>query len=145
MSSPVQPSDGPPEFFDTAGKWLAARCQLTSRDRERVKTATRLGEPVSDPRLKEAVCGLASEILGNGLRLPGIAFSYAIGATTGVIGIVLLVIAPSTSGHPGRHPAPLIGLAVLAFISVPVYCLWHPWHARRNTEKALRVNSRSEE
>lgn len=145
MTSPVRRPDAPPEFFDTAGKWLAARYQLTTQDRERVKTATRVGEPVSEPRLKEAVRGLASEILGKRLRVPGVAFSYTMGAAAGVVGIVLLVIALTTSGHPGRHPAPLIGLAVFAFISVPLYCLWHPKLARRRVEKALRVNSRSEE
>lgn len=104
-----------------------------------------MGEPVSEPRLKEAVRGLASEILGKRLRVPGVAFSYTMGAAAGVVGIVLLVIALTRSGHPGRHPAPLIGLAVFAFISVPLYCLWHPKLARRRVEKALRVNSRSEE
>jgi hypothetical protein len=141
MSRPGQTADTPPDFFDTAGKWLAARYQLTNRDRDRVKTATLLGQPVSDPCLKEAVRGLASAILDNQLRLPGIAFDYAVGAAAGVLGIVLLAIALSSSGQHGHDEELLIVLAVLAFINVPLHCLWQPRRTRRKVSKALRVNS----
>lgn len=65
----LTPSDVPPHHLDVAGKWLANRYQLTSRDRVLVKAATFGGEPVSNPRLREAVCGQASEILDRRLRM----------------------------------------------------------------------------
>jgi Kef-type K+ transport system membrane component KefB len=99
------------------------------------------GQPVSDPRLSGAVCGLASEILDHRLRTPEIVFSYAIGAISGVVGIVALAIALSASGQHGRHPTVLIVLAVLAFINATIYLLWRPRHLRRKVAQALRLNS----
>lgn len=142
MSSPGQPTATPPDRFDAAGKWLAARYQFTNRDRDRVKTATIRGQPVSDPRHKEAVRGLASEILGNRLRLPGIIYYYTTGVVSGVTVIAALAIALSASGQHSRYEARVI--AVLAFINVLIHFLWLPRQTRRKVAKALRVNSGSE-
>lgn len=80
MSSPGRPLDTtPPDPWDTAGKWLAARYQFTNRERDRVKGAMRSGEPLRDPRLRGAACGLASDILAGRLRMPGIVASYVTG------------------------------------------------------------------
>jgi hypothetical protein len=143
MTSPGQPSDAPGARFDPAGRWLADRYQLSGSDCKRVKTATLRGEPVSDPRLNEAVRGLASAILNNRLRLPGIVHIYVIGAITGVIGIVVLAIALSPAGQHSRYENGLITLVVLAVIVVVMYFLWLPRQFRRRVEKALRVNSAS--
>ena len=124
---------------DTAGNWLADCFQLTSRDRERVKTATLRGEPVSDPRLKEAVCGLASEILGNRLRMPGIAWYYTIGTAAGVFGIVLLGLA-LTGQHGGPEIAGILS-AALAFYQMITGFVSLPQQRRKKVAKALRVNS----
>jgi Kef-type K+ transport system membrane component KefB len=113
-------------------------------DRKRVKTATLKGEPVSDPRLNEAVRGLASAILNNRLRLPGIVPIYVIGAISGLIGIVVLAIALSPAGQHSRYEKGLIGLVVLAAIAVVMYFLWLPRQFRRRVGKALRVNSGGE-
>jgi hypothetical protein len=75
MSSPDRLADPRPRGSDQAGNWLSERYQLNAADRNRVKIATLRGEPVSDPRLNEAVRGLASEILDNRLRLPGSCFA----------------------------------------------------------------------
>jgi hypothetical protein len=140
MSRPDQFADTPPDPFDTAGKWLAAHYQLTNRGRDRVKTATLQGQPVSDPRLQEAVRGLASEILANRLRMPGIRlYYYAVGAVSGIAGIAALAIALSPSGQHSQ--VRWILLTVLAFIIVPFCFLWLPRRFRRKVEKALRVNS----
>lgn len=128
---------------DQAGNWLAERYQLNATDRKRVKTAVQRGEPVSDPRLGEAVRGLASEILGNRLRLPGLRLYYAVAAVSGVTGIAVLTIALSLSGQHSGWQARLIFLTVLAFINVLVYFLWLPRQVRRKAAKPLRVNSGS--
>lgn len=141
MSRPDQPAGTPPDPFDTAGKWLAAHYQLTNRDRDLVKTATLQGQSVSDPRLQEAVRGLASEILANRLRMPGIRlYYYALGAVSGIVGIAALAIALSTSGQHGHNGVPWVLLTV-AFINVPFCFLWLPRRFRRKVEKAWRVNS----
>ncbi|SRR6266568_768808 len=142
MSSPGQPANTPPDPFDTAGKWLAARYQLTNQDRDRVKTATSLGQPVSDPRLQEAVRGLASAILANRLRMPRIRlYDYAVGTVSGVIGIWAFIIALSPSGQHSRNGVGWILVTVVAFINALVYFLWRPRQFRRKVERALRVNS----
>ena len=144
MSSPGQPAGTPSARFDPAGNWLADRYQLDSSDRKRVKTATLQGEAVSDPRLNEAVRGLASEILGNRLRMPGIRAYYTNSAVAGVLGLAALAIALSPVGRHSRYEEGLIVLAVLAVLNVIMYSLWLPGHTRRNVAKALRVNSGSE-
>jgi hypothetical protein len=98
-----------------------------------------MGQPVSDPLLAAAVRGLASEILSNRLRMPGIAFNYAIGAVSGAVGIV--AIALSASGQHGHTETVRMVLAVVAFINVISSFLWRPRQMRRKAAEALRVNS----
>lgn len=112
-------------------------------DCKRVKIASTRGEPVSDPRLNEAVRGLASEILNNRLRMPGVVQIYVMGAIAGVIGIVVLAIALSPAGQHSRDENGLIALVVLAVIVVVMYFLWLPRQFRRRVGKALLVNSGS--
>jgi hypothetical protein len=141
MSSSGRLADTPSARSDQAGNWLAERYQLNATDRKRVRIAVERGEPVSDPRLNEAVRGLASEILDNRLRIPGTRLHYAVGAVSGVIGIVALAIALSPSGQHSGWETRLIALAVLAFLNVLIYFLWLPQQLRRKVAKALRVNS----
>jgi glucose-6-phosphate-specific signal transduction histidine kinase len=141
MSSPDRLADPRPGGSDQAGNWLSERYQLNAADRKRVKMATLRGEPVSDPRLNEAVRGLASEILDNRLRLPGIVLYYVIGAVNGLIGIGALAIALSPSGQHGHYEKILILLVVLASIAVVEFFLWLPRQMRRRVKKALRVNN----
>ena len=143
MNSPDQLADTRPGASDQAGNWLLERYQLNAPDRKRVKIATLRGEPVSDPRLNEAVRGLASEILNNRLRLPGIVVYYVIGAVGGLIGIVALAIALSPSGQHSHYETGLIVLVVLAGIDMVLYFLWLPRQMRRRVKKALRVNTDS--
>jgi hypothetical protein len=128
---------------DQAENWLAERYQLNATDRKRVKIAVQRGEPVSDPRLNEAVRGLASEILDNRLQIPGTRLRYAVGAVSGVIGIAALAVALSPAGQHSRYEASTILLTVLGFINVLIYFLWLPRQLRRKVAKALRVNSNS--
>lgn len=137
--SPGQPADTPPDPSDAAGNWLADRYQFTSGDRERVKTAAVRGQPVSDPRLQEAVCGLAAEILGDRLRMPGLAWYYTIGAAAGVFGIVLLALA-LTGRHGGPEIAGILSAAV-AFHQMITGFVVLPRQRRKKVAKALRVNS----
>src|SRR5262249_3921889 len=95
----MRPSNTPPHPFDAAGKWLADRYQLTSRDRDLVKTATFRGAPGSDPRLKEAVCGLASAILEKRLRMPANAFANVIGGIFTIPTLAFAMISVLSDGH----------------------------------------------
>jgi hypothetical protein len=141
MSSPDRLADPRPRGSDQAGNWLSERYQLNAADRNRVKIATLRGEPVSDPRLNEAVRGLASEILDNRLRLPGIVLCYVVGAVGGLIGIGALAIALSPLRSAQSLRESLILLVVLASILVVEIFLWLPRQMRRRVKKALRVNS----
>ena len=131
MSGSDRLADASSARSDQAGNWLADRYQLDSSDRKRVKTATLQGEAVSDPRLNEAVRGLASEILGNRLRLPGIRAYYTNSAVAGVLGLTALAIALSPVGRHSRYEEGLITFAVLAVMNVIMYSLWLPRHTRR--------------
>jgi hypothetical protein len=144
MSSLGPPGDEAPDRFDAAGKWLADCYQLPHQDRMLVKDATIDGAAVSDPRLQEAVRGLASEILGHRLRLPGIALYYTIGAAGGVVGIGLIANELNALGHHGRHEIVAIVAALVALNHVITYFIYLPRQRRKKVAKALRVNSGGE-
>lgn len=139
MSSQGQPADTtPPEYWDTAGKWLAARYQLTNREREQVKTATRSGQPLSDPRLQAAVCDMASEILADRMRIPGIVGYYMYSTIAGIYTTGLWVYA--VWPHHSHETITLLA-AVAAVMHVISYVVMHPRRMRKKVAKALRANS----
>lgn len=143
MSSPSRPLDTtPPDPWDAAGKWLAAHHQLTNQERDQVKAALSRGRRLSDPRLQEAVCGLASEILANRMRTPGIVAQYVTGTVSDIMALAFVLSSPSGHGHHGIIAITAVGLAVHnAF-----FCfVFTQRQLRKKIAKALRVNSGIEE
>lgn len=142
MSSPARPIDTtPPDPWDSAGKWLAAHYEFTNQERDRVKAATRSGRSLSDPRLREAVCGLASEILANRTRVPGIVEHYVLSN----LGFILTVVLGLSATWPhGHHEAIELLLAAAVIIHLWGTFVSHPRRWRENVAKALRVNGGTE-
>jgi len=134
-------SNPPPHHLDFAGKWLANRYQLTSQDRDLVKTATFGGAAVSDPRLKEAVCGLASAILEKRLRMPTSAFAYVIGGIFSIPAVAFALMSALSDGH--HLILPILSAVSLA-PTVITYFVTGPRRRRKLLAKALRVHSGTE-
>jgi len=130
--------DTPPHPFDVAGKWLAIRYRLTNRDRDLVKTATASGTAVSDPHLKEAVCGLASEILDKRLRVPAIMFDYVIGSLGSIPLLTFALISAQSGGH---HLILPILSAVAVAPHLITFLVARPRRRLKLVAKAMRVNS----
>lgn len=143
MNSPARPIDTtPPDPWDAAGKWLAAQYQFTNAERDRVKEATKGGRPLSDPRLREAVRGLAWEVLANRTRIPGIAEHYVL-ATLGFIFSVVLTL--STTWPHGHHQEIEFLLAAAVILHVVSEFVLLPRRWRKQVAKAWRVNGGAEE
>lgn len=142
MNSPARPIDTtPPDPWDSAGKWLAAHYQFTNAERDRVKGATRGGQPLSDPRLREAVCGLAWEVLANRTRMPGIVEHYVLGT----LGLLLTVVLALATGWPHGHHEAIEFLLAAAFIpQVISEFVLLPRRWRKQVAKAWRVNGGTE-
>ncbi|HKR69947.1 MAG TPA: hypothetical protein VJT16_13990 [Streptosporangiaceae bacterium] len=138
----LTPSDEPPHRFDVAGKWLANRYQLTSRDRDLVKAATAGGAAVSDPRLQEAVSGLASAVLEKRLPMPTIVFDYIVGGLGSIPPLAFALMSVLLDGH---H----LILPILAAVAVAPVVITHfiarPRRRRQLVAKVLRVHSGCEE
>ena len=142
MTSPAQPADTtPPDPWDIAGKWLAARYQLTNRERDQVKNATRGGRSLSDPRLREAVCGLASEILAGRTRMPGTVEHYVLGTLAILVTSALALLTAWPHGH---HETIEFVIAAVVVHDVIFNFVLLPRGWRKKAAKALRVNSGTE-
>lgn len=138
MSSPDRLADTtPPDPWDSAGKWLAARYQLTSQEPDRVKEAVKAGRPLSEPRLQEAVCGLAAEILANPRRMPGIVEHYVLSTLAFMFSVA---IAMSSTWPHGHHETIAILVVVTAVSHVITNVVLPPRRWRKKAAKALRVN-----
>lgn len=139
MSSPSRPLGAtPPDPWDAAGKWLAARHQLTNQERDQVKAALSRGRRLSDPRLQEAVCGLAAEILANRVRTPGIVGRYVMGTFADIMALAFVLSSPWGHGHHGIIAITAVALAVHNVF----FCfVLTQRQVRKKIAKALRVNS----
>ena len=137
----LTPSDELPHRFDVTGNWLANRYQLTSQDRDLVKAATAGGAAVSDPRLQEAVCGLASAVLEKRLPMPAIVLDYIVGGLGSIPALAFALMSVLAGGH--HLILPILSAVAVAPIVI-MHFITRPRRRRKLVARALRVHSVSE-
>lgn len=138
MSRPGQSLSTPPTRFDYMGRWLVDHHQLGVIERSQVTQAVFVKpQKLGDPRLRQAACDLAAEVLSHRLRLPRLQ-RYA-GAIIAVMGLVVLVFGLVLQLVSHRGNMQLV-FGVLLIVAGAVTSVWAPRQMRHNVERALTLN-----
>jgi hypothetical protein len=138
VSLPDLPVSTTPARFDHIGRWLADHHQLGDMERSQVTQAV-FAKPqkLGDPRLRQAACDLAAEVLSHRLPLPRM--QRYIARITAAMGLALVVAALVLQLVTHRYGTQL-ALAVVVTVAGAVLSVSVPRQMRHNVERALALN-----
>jgi uncharacterized membrane protein len=138
MGRPGQPVGTPPTRFDYIGRWLVDHHQLGVMERSQVTQAVFVKpRSLGDPRLRQAACGLAAEVLNHRLRLPRM--QRYVGRILAAMGLVLVVFGLVLQLVSHRGGAQIV-IGVVVIVAGAVANVWAPRQMRNNVELALALN-----